>query len=147
MSTRSNIGAIQPGGSVRAIYCHSDGYPEHAGAVLAGHYSTPARLAALLDLGDLSQLHAHLAPADGVPHRFGQPSPGVCVAYGRDRGDTGTEATDYTDAADYWQDAIGPGSGHEFAYLFCPLSGWWVRSSRAPGADYPLSLVLESVTT
>lgn len=147
MSTRSMIGAIQPGGTVCAIYCHSDGYPEHAGAVLAGHYATPARLAELLALGDLSQLHPCTAPGDGVAHSFSKPAPGVCVAYGRDRAEKGTEAAAYTDPAQFWAENIGPGSGHEFAYLFCPFSGWWVRASKAPGTDYPLAMMLESATT
>ena len=40
MSTRSRIGILNPDGSTRTIYCHSDGYPEHQLPILTQHYSS-----------------------------------------------------------------------------------------------------------
>lgn len=142
MSTHSMIGQLQPGGTVRAIYCHADGYPEDVGATLAAHYATGARVAALLDLGNLSQLHPATAPAAGQAHQFGAAAPGVCVAYGRDRGEPDTAAAVYPDMLAFFADAVGPDGVGEFAYLLCPLSGWWMAKSTAPGLQAPLSLVL-----
>jgi len=34
MSTRSNIGIVNGDGSVKAIYCHFDGYPAYVGRIL-----------------------------------------------------------------------------------------------------------------
>lgn len=147
MSTRSYIGQLQPNGTVRAIYCHSDGYPEHVGAVLAGHHATAARVAALLDLGDLSQLHPATCPPPGVAHSFGAVAPGVCVAYGRDRGDSDTAAVEYADVATFYSDAIGEDGPAEWAYLFAPVSGWWVCGRDKPGQHAPLCLLLASLPT
>ena len=122
------IGALQADGTVRAVYCHADGYPAGVGATLAQRYSTGPRVAALLELGDLAGL--------GVVRA-------LCVAYGRDSGEAGTDATIYPSPAEFWADAVGPDGVGEFAYLFCPTSGWWARSDRTPGTDAPLLLVLE----
>ena len=70
MGTPCAIGLKQADGSVRAIRCNYDGYVAGAGVILAGWYTEPAKIEALLDFGDLSQLTEEL-PA--------------CVAYHRDR--------------------------------------------------------------
>jgi hypothetical protein len=57
MGTRSNIGATQEDGTIKVIYCHWDGYPEGVGAVLTEHYTEPAKVQALLNLGDISSLN------------------------------------------------------------------------------------------
>lgn len=81
MSTHAFIAAQQPNGTVRAIYLHSDGYVQHAGQTLVRHYMDPAKINALLDLGDLSILGREL----GEKHDFNVPPIGVCNAYMRDR--------------------------------------------------------------
>ena len=144
MSTRSMIGLLMPAGTVRAIYCHSDGYPEHVGAMLVTHYATAARAAALIALGDLSQLLPALAPPAGTMHSHARPMPGVCIAYGRDRGDIGVRATDYSDASVFFANAIGADGIGKFAYLWCPVSGWWVSSDAAPAHMAPVCLVLSA---
>lgn len=144
MSTRSMIGILQPSGAVRAVYCHSDGYPEHVGAILASHYATSARAAALVALGDLSQLHPKIAPPAGASHRFGAAAPGVCIAYGRDRGDKDTDATTYAEAEAFFVAAVGPNGVGEFAYLWCPVSGWWISTDKAPAMMAPLCLILSA---
>lgn len=59
MSTRSYIGISGPEGpnpTVKFIYCHFDGYPEHNGMMLVKHFDTPFKVAKLIELGDISSL-------------------------------------------------------------------------------------------
>ena len=55
MATRSIIGMVEDR-EIRYIYCHWDGYPQGVGKMLFQNYQEPAKVKALLDLGDLSQL-------------------------------------------------------------------------------------------
>ena len=87
MSTRAAIGAVQPDGTIKAIYLHSDGYPSHAGAILAGWYKKPEQVNALLELGSLSSIGEKLEPDQNKPHTFTNRQNDVVFAYHRDRGD------------------------------------------------------------
>lgn len=100
MSTRSRI-AIEDleTGKVRSVYCHFDGYPDGVGKTLVEHYRDRDKVEALIALGDLSVLDAEVAPPSGTSHKFGDAYPGVTVAYGRDRGETGCETAEDADAA------------------------------------------------
>lgn len=69
MSTRSRIGVQDADGSIRSVYCHNDGYLEHVGQTLLDHYSDPAKVEALIALGDLSCLGQEL----GEAHDFDEP--------------------------------------------------------------------------
>jgi hypothetical protein len=100
MATRSNIGAIQEDGTIKAIYCHWDGYPEHVGATLAEHYDSPAKVAELLNLGDISSLGEDVSTVESYASR----------------GETGTGARTYKDQEDWKQSAED--SGCEFLYLY-----------------------------
>lgn len=60
MATRSHIGKQLPDGSVRFIYCHFDGYPEHNGQILVEHYKDESKVDQLLELGDLSMLRPEI---------------------------------------------------------------------------------------
>ena len=40
MATRSFIGKLNKDDSITGIYCHFDGYPEHAGRILIDNYLT-----------------------------------------------------------------------------------------------------------
>jgi len=142
MSTRSRIGVIRTqhhpmdeeryghpaewNVQVESIYCHFDGYPEGVGAILDEHYADPAKLDALLALGDLSQLGAEL----GEPHNFdtalddtrsGAIPETWTLAYRRDRGEDNVESVThpYGDWPDY---------GQEFDYLLT-ATGWVYRAS------------------
>lgn len=94
MSTRSYIAKKIGEDKYLTIYCHSDGYLTYNGAMLLDHYNTPERVDALLSLGDISTLQEKLEPDPNLPHSFDykERQEGVTVAYGRDRGDTETEA-------------------------------------------------------
>lgn len=110
MSTNSLIGVQQSDGSIRAVTCHWDGYPEWVGAILQEHYNTEEKANALISLGDLSSLGMKLCPdkefdepqyqRDGpaVRHSFETPQKDVTVAYHRDRGDKLEIITCHTEA-------------------------------------------------
>ena len=70
MGTRSTIALEFADGTVEQVYCHWDGYPEHNGELLVNHYTSPAAITALMELGDLSSLDV---------------TPSSCTAYHRDR--------------------------------------------------------------
>ena len=92
MSTRSRIGILNPDGSTRTIYCHSDGYPEHQLPILTQHYSSIEKVEELLNLGDISSLGERIAPNLEEEHTFKDRVKGVTVAYHRDRGEPMTAA-------------------------------------------------------
>lgn len=69
MSTRCNIALESLDGTIRAIYCHHDGYPEGVGATLATYYRTEEKINGLLDLGNTSVLEQTLI--ETVPHAYG----------------------------------------------------------------------------
>ena len=100
MGTRSMIAIQNPyNRTVRAVYCHWDGYLEHNGAILQKHYSNSPKVNNLIALGDISSLR----PEIGEKHAFSRlETPmddeaydklygNMTTYYGRDRGETGTE--------------------------------------------------------
>jgi len=127
MATRSNIGIVNEDGSITGIYCHYDGYPEYVGKMLLNHYTDVDWIHMLMDLGDLSILSENMNPTG--PHSFNNPQKGVCVAYGRDRGETGTNSRTFEDLGEYEHF----GSGVDYQYLFedgkwmyrCTYKGGW----------------------
>ena len=96
MSTRALIAKELKSGKYKTIYCHSDGYPKGVGKTLLTEYNTEEKLDALLDLGDLSIFGKQLAPDPTKPHEHLDWQRDVTLAYGRDIGEKGTEAREYT---------------------------------------------------
>lgn len=91
MGTCSTITARMSDGTYVLIYCHWDSYPSHNGRILQEYYSTQSRIEALIALGDLSFLReSPLPPPEN--HNYRSPAADYCIAYGRDRGESGTEA-------------------------------------------------------
>jgi hypothetical protein len=117
MGTRSTIAIQNADGTVTGIYCHWDGYLSHNGRILAENYTTEAAVRELIALGDLSSLGETV----GAKTDFSNPADGQCVAYGRDRGETGVEARVFNSHADLIENA-----GQEYDYLFVPGTGWTV---------------------
>jgi hypothetical protein len=118
MATRSMIGKQQEDGTIKAIYCHYDGYPEGVGQTLADYYQTSDKVDELLNLGDLSVLRQEI----GEKQDFNKPTnEDWSLAYGRDRGEEGTEAKDFIYPGAYLEYARN--SCAEFAYIFTP-KGW-----------------------
>ena len=67
MGTRSMIAIQNPyNKTVRAVYCHWDGYLEHNGALLQKHYAASPKVNNLIALGDISSLRAEI----GEKHAF-----------------------------------------------------------------------------
>ena len=91
MSTNSRIGILNADNSITSIYCHSDGSPEHNGVILEKFYSDTDKVKTLMLLGSLSILAEKIHPTE--THTFDKPQEGVCVAYGRDRGESEVQAT------------------------------------------------------
>lgn len=81
-------------GKYKGIYCHSDGYLTYNGAILIDHYGVREKVEQLIALGNLSSLGEKIDPNPDFPHSFDyrERQIGVCVAYGRDRGESGQEA-------------------------------------------------------
>ena len=126
MGTRSNIGIVNDNNTVTGIYCHWDGYPEWNGRILLENYNTADSVRELVKLGDLSSLRPKLNPEPGIPHDFQNQQEGVVVAYGRDRGETGTEAKTF--AGERAFERYADNSGAEYQYLF-RNDGWWFNAA------------------
>lgn len=60
MSTRSYIGIEDNDGTIMAIYCHWDGYPEWVGKILYNCYNTRDRVSLLINQGHLSCLKENI---------------------------------------------------------------------------------------
>lgn len=121
MSTRSLI-AMQIGADkYRTIYCHSDGYLSHNGALLIDHYDTPEKVKELLDIGSISYLAPNLNPDPSKPHGFDYATrqEGVVVAYSRKRGEKDMDAKDYT-----LKELDDPDSWAEYIYVFTEENRW-----------------------
>jgi len=126
MGTRSTIAIQNDNGTVTGIYCHWDGYLSHNGRILQDYYTvrlqenytTEAQVRELLALGDLSSLGETI----GEQTDFSAPADGQCVAYGRDRGETGIEAKTFESHDDLLEQI-----GQEYDYLFA--NGVWTVHS------------------
>ncbi len=121
MSTRSYICKVNKDNTLTGIYCHSDGYLTHNGAILLDHYATPERVDKLLEGGNLSSLGPKIEPDPNQPHSFDfdERQDGVCVYYGRDRGETGQEAHPIT-----LKDLNSPDSWIDYCYIFGKDNVW-----------------------
>jgi len=118
MATRSYIGKQNSDGTIRAIYCHWDGYPNHVGRLLNDHYDEETKVDNLLNLGDLSSLNSTLEET---------------VAYKHDREENNVDARLFESRQDFI--LFGNGMSAEFWYLFC--NGEWETLGRGPGWKLP----------
>ena len=110
MGTRCLIGMGNvEDGIIKYVYCHYDGYPEWTGDKLLEHYNDPGKVAALLELGDFSQLKETLEETreDSYHHTREEP---VVVGHAKN-------LKDYTE---HFKD-----SWCEYAYLFVTTEGWY----------------------
>ena len=104
MATRSTIGIKSEDGTVKAIYCHWDGYPAGVGLGLIDNYNTPQQVAELINLGGFSSLMETLEETKAG-------------AYGTES----DSARTFTGVQD-WLDNFN--SGEEYAYLYENGKGW-----------------------
>lgn len=112
MSTRSRIGMDIGNNQARTIYCHYDGYPGRVGKTLVEHYKDADKVSELINLGDLSSLGEEVNPIN-PNHSYNNPEPNVCIAYGRDRGETGSDSIVLIADGKFWGV-----STEDFNYLF-----------------------------
>lgn len=133
MATRSTIAMEFADGTVQQVYCHWDGYLDNNGEILLNNYKDPFKLQELIDLGDISSL----GPNIGDKHEFDIPFAygtaeynaeserrrNITTFYGRDRGETGTEAVYYKDYADYRANC----QFEEYNYILRKDGNWYVE--------------------
>lgn len=120
MATRSTIAMEQPDGRIMQIYCHWDGYLENNGEILQEHYQDRAKIYSLMLLGDLSSLR----PEIGMVHDFDDRLNDTwCTAFGRDRGESGTEARVFQSYEDYRNTA----QFEEYNYCYRLDGQWYVE--------------------
>lgn len=151
MGTRSRIAVEQPDGTFTSIYVHWDGYPLHQAPILLDHYTDRAKAEQLMALGDLSSLGEQL----GERHDFDDRShDDWCVAYGRDRGETGTEASTSKTLDELF--TLTKECGGEYLYLLRQDGVWYfaeggvsffgMPASKAPSVLKPLAEAIEQPT-
>ena len=119
MATRSRIGIEKADGTIRSIYCHWDGYPAYNGRILLENYTNREKVEGLIALGDISVLGKELAPGEGVEHSFDNRSPGVTIAYPRDRGDVFNQPRENFSLEGFANSEFG-----EFGYVFTKENKW-----------------------
>ncbi len=133
MATRSTIALEFADGTVQQVYCHWDGYLDHNGKTLLEHYSDPFKLRELIDLGDISSLGPNIGEKHSfdIPHKYGTPEyeaeqekrRAITTFYGRDRGETGTQARKFADFDDYRARA----QSEEYNYILRKDGNWYVE--------------------
>ena len=129
MGTRSSIAIENADGTVTGIYVHWDGYLSHNGRILQENYTTEAAVRELIALGDLSSLNKNPNPPVGAEHTFVNSYPDVCVAYGRDRGESNVEAQTLCSRRAFFR-----AYEQEYNYLF--VDGKWLVSTGGEYQEY-----------
>lgn len=127
MGTRSTIALEFADGTVEQVYCHWDGYLEHNGKILAGHYINPFKLKELIALGGFSSLEATV---EGT----------AATAYTQ-RGEE-CRIEKYKDIEDYRENCYG----EEYDYILRNVNGkaqWFVRSYATNGNWVALEVAFE----
>jgi hypothetical protein len=119
MGTRSDIIVHQTDGRWKRVYCHWDGYLDHNGQILFGHYNSQKKAEALVKEGDMSSLAERCTKPAG--HSFEKAVPGYCVYYGRDRGEKDVAGIVKDTLAEAWPE---PDSWTEFTYVWD--GAWYV---------------------
>lgn len=144
MGTRSDIIVHRTDGKWHRIYCHWDGYLSHNGKILFENYNSQKKAESLVKLGDLSSLgekigvkHPFEAPDRWLPEGKGvgfmeKKNPafeeykakyeGMCLAYGRDRGEKDVGGTVADTLAGCWPEND---TWTEFTYVW-DEGKWWV---------------------
>jgi hypothetical protein len=146
MGTRSAIGYKTPEGKIRAKYSHYDGYVAGAGKTLQEHYQEARKIAQMVELGDQSYMDKEIFPV-GKTHSFETPEEDCTIFYGRDRGETRTDAQEFDtvqEFVEYYTD-----SGCEYFYLHT-AAGWIVHNRYGVGNDangFPIFDDLETLVT
>jgi hypothetical protein len=120
----------QPCGKVMQVYCHWDGYIDNNGKLLQEHYKDKAKVYALMLLGSISSLRKEIGQAHDFDAHYDNSDPRKewTVAYGRDRGESDTDAKVYKDFKDYTDNH----QYEEYEYIYRNDGNWYVSSYSGP---------------
>ena len=118
MSTCGNIAIAINGVDAKVIYNHFDSYPKYLGAMLKCYYFNKELVEELVNNGDVSFVSKFV----GEKHDFDNRPKDWCNFYGRDRGESNTEANTRS------TDSNWSGNGAEYDYLHKD-GKWFVRHS------------------
>jgi len=129
MSIRSRIGIQLKNDSILSVYCHWDGYPEFNGKKLKEHFNTRAKVAELIDGGDISALWTNAGWKNETLEQTGP-------LYYSSRGEDCPPRFD-ANLAEY----LSPDGCEEYHYLF--RNGEWVCYNMNQFDDSKLSEVIE----
>jgi hypothetical protein len=130
MSTRSAIIIEEESGKSLGIYCHNSGYVAHHKPILLECYATEGLARQLVELGSISVL----GPAIGTKCDFYDQQDGQCVAYSRDRGDTG-EFVEILKGKNWLKVAEQIGhDGHVYVFRVATQS-WWYEGEATGAVD------------
>lgn len=110
MSTRSRIGIELKNGSILSAYHHWDGYESWLGRILNTHYNSRAKVAELIDGGDMSVCWTDERWDDSADGSYGP-------QYYSQRGDDCPPHLD-----DSLQEYLS--DGEEYAYVFTQKGEW-----------------------
>ena len=131
MATRSAIAIKHGRNTIKSVYCHWDGYPEHNGRILEEYYTTPFIVNELINMGPISSLGATIgkkvefdATPEYIQNDFEMAISYQCVFYNRDRGENTSFRTFKTEA-DFVEHYDNVGA--EYYYLF-DNGVWYVRN-------------------
>ena len=142
MATRSTIALEFADGTIGQVYAHWDGYLAHNGKMLLEYYSNPFILRDLIDLGSISSLAPTIGTKRPFSHydtelslvEFQKQYNDMTTFYGRDRGETNTEARYFNDYLQFLVD----GQEEEYDYILRNVNGvatWFVSDH---GGDFKL---------
>lgn len=144
MATRGSI-SIFKDGKVLTTYTHWDSYLSGKGATLLEHHNTEEAANRIIQLGNSSTINERL---DDLPNGWtfdNRPSftdekayeeySMYSVFYGRDRGEPGQEAREYSS----WEKAMEV-EAQEYNYLWKD-GKWWVKSHRIPLTELTEELI------
>ena len=138
MSTRCMIGMKKEDGTVRAIYCHHDGYPLGVGATLLQFYQDVRKINQLMELGFISALgvlpvsQTEIEAIFGTNHCTGSKQVKYngewigCDDYGTGEGMEHNQAVVYASEAAYLEEERS--TDRDYIYLY--KDGEWYSTTR-----------------
>jgi hypothetical protein len=126
------------GENCKSVYTHWDSYLDHNGKLLLDHYDS-SKANHLVALGDLSSLMPEVFIPEGTEHSFEKPAEDICVFYGRDRGETGTEWKTDTTFEAFLERADGCGAEY---YYIMKDGEWYVGTTYKSDEKMGSKLVL-----
>jgi hypothetical protein len=122
MATSASVAIELENGQVMDIHNHGDGYPEHLGAVLVKHYSDPIKVKQLIQLGSASFIDANIGNKINFDDRKTREQNQQCLFYGRDRGESNTNAQKASNFDEWFDDVTGQ---YSYSYIFDTKTNTW----------------------